>query len=382
MRLEGDAMRTPVRCTRHGVLRRRPSPGGLLASRLERRSRGLRVTYAPHAREVIRLNAARGAAFRPGTPRVDWRQGNRRLAMTLWKRVGVGVGLLLMVVLLSGTGFVAYQVHAYDRSMANTYALPVQPVVRSTDAAVLARGQHLAESIGGCIDCHGADLGGKLVADMGPVGTLHAPNISPGGVSAQYGDGELLRLLRDGIKRDGTSVVFMPTGDVRWWPEADFAAVVSWLRVQPAVGRPSVPSHIGPLGKVLDRLDMVAIDVARRIDHHRPIEPAPQPEATARYGQFIARSCQACHGDSLSGGPIPGAPPDMPVPTNLTPHATGLGPWSEADFEKVLNEGVRPDGRKLDPFMPLATLRAMEPVEKKALWLYLRSLPPRPFGER
>jgi mono/diheme cytochrome c family protein len=300
----------------------------------------------------------------------------------LWKKVLIGLGALIVVALLGVLGFASYQASAYDQSMARVYDLPLRPVQRSSDPAVLARGAHLAASIGACQDCHGADLGGKLMGDMGPVGAVYSPNISPGGAGGKYSDAELARLLRDGIKRDGTSLLFMPSWDFRWWSEADVVALISWFRVQPASKRASGASHIGVLGKVLDRMDMLPIDVARRIDHSQEPVLAPEPTASVAYGQFLGKLCEGCHGPSLSGGPIPGAPPDMAIPANLTPHETGLASWSEETFYKVISTGVRPDGRKLDAMMPVATLAAMNETEKKALWLYLRSVPAKTFGGR
>jgi len=302
--------------------------------------------------------------------------------MKPWKKLLIGLLLLVGLALLSGAGLATYEVIAFDQSMAKVYAVPLPTSQLSTDAAVLERGKHLAESLGACLDCHGDDLGGKLMADMGPIGVVHTPNITSGGVLARYSDAELLRLLREGIKRDGTSLLFMPAGDFRWWPEADLVAVASFVRARPAVTRASTPSTIGAVGKVLDRVDMIPIDIARRIDHTKPPAIAPEPAATVAYGRFLGQLCQGCHGPTLSGGPIPGAPPDMAVPANITPHATGLAKYDEATFYEVITTGVRPDGRTLDPMMPIATLAAMNAVEKKALWLYLRSVPPKPFGGR
>jgi mono/diheme cytochrome c family protein len=174
----------------------------------------------------------------------------------------------------------------------------------------------------------------------------------------------------------------MPSGDFRWWPDEDVVAVISWWRQQPAVNRPNGPIEVGTLGKVLDRQDLIPIDIARRIDHDAPRETAPEPAPTAAYGAFIGKLCQGCHGETLAGGPIPGAPPDMPVPSNLTPHETGLASWSKEDFYRVLDEGINKDGKKLDPMMPVATLKAMNETEREALWAYLQKLPAKPFGER
>jgi hypothetical protein len=89
-----------------------------------------------------------------------------------------------------------------------------------------------------------------------------------------------------------------------------------------------------------------------------------------------------CHGPGLSGGPIPGAPPELPVPSNITPHETGIKAYTGADFMRLLNTGIKRNGKKLDPFMPLPALAAMNDIEKRALWAYLSSIPAQPFGNR
>ena len=158
---------------------------------------------------------------------------------------------------------------------------------------------------------------------MGPLGTVTAPNITPAGRAAAYSDGELARLLLHGVRKDGTSVRFMPVQELNWWPDEDVAAVISYVRSVPAVQKPDGKLEIGLMAKVLDRVGMVKMDVARAIDHeHRAT--APQPEPTPTYGAFIARACIGCHGEHLSGGPIPGAPPSLPIPKNITPDATGI----------------------------------------------------------
>ncbi len=53
-----------------------------------------------------------------------------------------------------------YCARAYDASLARVYDVPVPRVERSTDPAVLARGRHLAESLGNCTGCHGNGLSG------------------------------------------------------------------------------------------------------------------------------------------------------------------------------------------------------------------------------
>jgi hypothetical protein len=106
------------------------------------------------------------------------------------------------------------------------------------------------------------------------------------------------------------------------------------------------------------------------------VTAAPTPE----YGAYVATTCTGCHGATFAGGRIAGAPPDWPAARNITPHpAAGIGRWTEADFERVLTSGVRPDGRMIDTaHMPVRMTRAMTPVERRALWAYLRTVPALP----
>ena len=71
-----------------------------------------------------------------------------------------------------------------------------------------------------------------------------------------------------------------------------------------------------------------------------------------------------------------------PPAANLTPHADGhLGKWTEADFLNLLRTGKRPDGSEVSPVMPRAFGQLNE-VEQKSIWLFLKSLPPVPTGQR
>ena len=298
-------------------------------------------------------------------------------------KVAKWTGIVLGAVVLLLGGYVAVQAATFTSSMKKVYTVPLPDVHASTDSAVIARGRHLAESVAGCAnsDCHGTDLGGGTRIDVGPLGSFQGPNISPAGLGAVYSDAELARLIQHGIRRDGTSVRFMPAQDFAWLPDADVQALVSYVRSMPAVDRASGEMKIGLLGRVLDRRDMIVLDVARRIDHERKAD-APTPAPDAKYGAYLARGCYGCHGEHLSGGPIPGAPPSMATPLNLTPDATGLQGWTYDDFVKVLATGTRRDGRKLDPMMPFQSLNRMDEVEKRALFAFLQTLPPRPFGQR
>jgi cytochrome c553 len=111
--------------------------------------------------------------------------------------------------------------------------------------------------------------------------------------------------------------------------------------------------------------------------------PAPVPAgATPEYGKYLARvsGCDGCHGRTLAGGPIEGGPPDAKPAANLTP--TGIGRYTEEDFFRALREGKRPDGSPIDPFMPVKYTKDMTDEEIRAVFAFLKTVPPREYGAR
>jgi|SRR5581483_2948881 len=63
---------------------------------------------------------------------------------------------------------------------------------------------------------------------------------------------------------------------------------------------------------------------------------------------------------------------------NLTPDpATGIGTrYTEASFIKAMRTGKKPDGTEMMPPMPWPDFAQMSDADLKAIWTYLRSLPP------
>jgi hypothetical protein len=299
------------------------------------------------------------------------------------KRILKVVGAVVVLVAAAFGIFVWTEVSRFDASAEKVYDVPVPSVTHSTDPAVIARGKHLVDGISGCSSshCHGHDLAGGETLHMGPLGTLTGPNITSAGTGAAYSDGELARVIKHGVKKDGRTVLLMPAKDINWLPDSDVLAIVSYVRSVPGVPRENGPLGVKTLAKVLDRNDQFPFDVARRIDHAN-IPVGPPPEPTAKYGSYIARNCTGCHGEHLSGGRIPGTPDSIPVPLNITPDATGLAGWTFDDFEKLMRTAQRKSGKPLDPFMPVESWKNMDDTELHALWAYLQTVPPTPFGKR
>lgn len=74
---------------------------------------------------------------------------------------------------------------------------------------------------------------------------------------------------------------------------------------------------------------------------------------------------------------------------NLTPDPeTGLGKWTDDQILAAITTGVRPDGRKLAPIMPVEALSKLTKDDAQAVVAFLRSIPavknavPGPFGPK
>ena len=143
---------------------------------------------------------------------------------------------------LSGGAFALVQAWAFDASVDKDYGIAPVDIRAVTDPTVVARGKHIAETFGGCLGCHGDDLGGKAGEDIGPLGDVPAPNLTSGrgGVAGRYSDGQLARLLRHGVRSSGNSLRFMPAQDTSWLPDDDVQAVISFCSERSSRG-----SHSG-----------------------------------------------------------------------------------------------------------------------------------------
>ena len=285
-------------------------------------------------------------------------------------------GLLVVVVILAGFVYVAS-----ERKLRKTYDTSVDPVRVPADSVSVARGQHLVNVLT-CALCHGDDLGGGVYSSSPMLGTIAGPNLTrgKGGVGHDYTDSDYLRAIRRGVRRDGTSLIVMPSEVFAHISQQDMGAMLAFLRQAPPVDREVPKSGFGPLGRALLAAGKLNILVAGKTPRLTPPESVPR-DSTPAYGKYLAdiSGCHGCHGFGLSGGRVAG-PPDLPPASNLTP--AGIGDWAEADFVRALREGKRPDGSTLDEFMPWKAFRGMTDAEIHALWLYLRTVPSKPFGNK
>ena len=265
--------------------------------------------------------------------------------------------------------------------MNKRYDVAARSVPVPAESAGIARGFHLALAIGKCLGCHGEDFGGTLLGDSFIFGRLAASNLTTGkgGVGPLYDDAMLARAIRHALRHDGTPLLVMPSEAFQYLSDDDAGALVGYIRSLPPVDREIPSTRVGPLARVLSLLTPFPLIPARVVDHAR-VPPKSMPEEPSPvYGKYLADvgGCTGCHGPGLSGGNLgPGKPA-----SNLTP--AGIGTWSEADFVRALREGKRPVGADIDSLsMPWPEAGKMTDSEIHAVWLFLKSVPPKPCGGR
>lgn len=285
-----------------------------------------------------------------------------------------------LVVLLA---VVAGAVFASSNAKINkSYVVAAKPVRIPSDAAAVARGQHIAQTRG-CIDCHGRDFAGAKVIEDGAMGRLYGPNITMGGGGrvAMFEDADWVRAIRHGVGPDGRGLFIMPSEEYAHLSDEDLGALIAFLKTVPSVTRERPSTQLGPVSRVLLAIGKIKL-AAESIDHLHVRPASVIPGVTVEYGRYVAAGCTGCHGANYSGGKIEVGPPNWPEAANLTPHADSrLATWSEADFINALRTAKRPDGTELNPVMP-RTFGQMDDVELKALYVFFKSLPAAAKGVR
>lgn len=266
-------------------------------------------------------------------------------------------------------GLSSYRLH-------RQWSVEPTPVPVLQDAQTLAQGAHLAATRG-CTECHAKDLGGQVMIDDPFMGRVVASNLTTGtgGAGSRYDDAGLARAIRHGIGSDGRSLVIMPSEDFFPMSDADVGTLISYIRSVPAVDRELPHTAIGPGARTLVVLAGAPLLAAETVTHTAPRAPAPTPAIDVEYGRYVAAMCVSCHGRNYAGGIVNG-PPGSPPSADLTP--TGpLAHWTEEQFLAALREGRRPDGSTLNPAaMPWTVFAQLTDIEARAIWTFLKALPP------
>src|SRR5262249_13975812 len=216
---------------------------------------------------------------------------------------------------------------------------PVTNVRVAGTPTQIARGERLAHL---CTSCHSPNgqlplSGVNFLAKYGgpPLGTLYAPNLTSSGNISEWSDGEVIRAIREGLHKNGRSLLVMPAGILRNLSDDDVQALVAYLRSQPAAGGPTPDNQFSLLGALF--INLVDFRTAQQ-----PIGnlTAPQP-GSPEYGKYMVdiTGCRGCHGQQLQGKVYSGVgPPTGPNLTAIVPN------WTQAQFLTFFNTGQLPSG--------------------------------------
>ncbi len=276
----------------------------------------------------------------------------------------------IVLVLAAVAAAVAYVYVSTSQRMARTYDVTPPPLdVPVNDAAALERGRFLVHRVSLCVECHGDDLGGKALAEV-PASTVWASNLTRGrgGLGATYSDADFVRAMVHGVKKDGRSVIFMPSQDYKF-TKADMGALIAYIRSLPPVDREAAPPEIGFLARALGAAGFFPLLSAEYVDHAK-VDFAPEADRSGAVaaGDYVISTagCRGCHGKALDGV---GGMPDV---ANLTP--IGIGSWTEADFTRAIREARRPNGTEILPSMP-RIYKELPDEELGQIFAYLKTLP-------
>jgi len=236
----------------------------------------------------------------------------------------------------------------------------------------LARGERLAHICSGCHSSNNTTLldGTNFGAEPGfpPIGTLWAPNLTPAGEIKDWSDGEVIRAIREGIHKDGRSLLIMPAEYFKSMSDEDVQALVAYLRSQPATGEASPTNKLNLVGALF-------INLADFRTVQQPVGSVAMPAVGGQdYGKYMVDilSCRACHGDQLQGRDPSdqGGPPPGPNLTTVVPQ------WSEEEFMTFFNTGKLPSGASVSEAMPWQDVRAeTTDAELHDIYTYIHSLP-------
>jgi len=297
------------------------------------------------------------------------------------KWAGILLGILIGVTLI--TNLILYALG--ESRLKRVYNVPKESITIPIDAKSLTEGKRIFQ-YRGCEACHGEQLQGLVYLDNPAIGQVITPNLTTGngGIGVQRTDEDLLRSIRHGVRPNGTPLLFMPSTEFYFLSDNDVGRVIAYIRSAPAVDNVMPASRLTVTGRiVMNVAQEITFLPAELIPHNAPRPTAPKPGITLEFGEYLSYSCKVCHGLTLSGGEIPGFPPEWPSAPNLTSgKGSRLPTWGEAGFIEIIRTGQK-HGRSINPdYMPWESYRHMNDDELRAVYFYLQSLPPKDFGNR
>ncbi|MFZ5747493.1 MAG: c-type cytochrome [Pseudomonadota bacterium] len=239
-----------------------------------------------------------------------------------------GIRVLAALLLVAAVA-AAVVLGATEWEIRRPHAIRLGTIAVPHDAASVAEGGRIATLLG-CRSCHFEGKGGAWKPVNKWWGTIAPPALARAIMG--YSDAELARLIRHGVKRDGTTLFVMPAWSERYLADDDTGRVIAWLRtLKPAPDDSTAKTEFGALA----RFD---IATGKLRPSYQPGTVAPLARPTPA-GQYWAQAlCSECHhmldDQRREGQVVPG----------LAAAATG---YDRASFRALLKTGKGKRGREL-----------------------------------
>lgn len=261
----------------------------------------------------------------------------------------------------------------------------------------LANGERMFWA-GGCESCHAAEgatgddllkLGGGLALAT-EFGTFRVPNISP---DPQDGIGgwttaEFVTAMKYGVAPGGVHLYpAFPYDSYQRMRVEDIIDLKAFMDTLPLVAQRNEPNDLRfpySIRRGVGLWQLLYVD-------GKTFEPDPNASDIVNRGAYLVNGpahCGECHtprsfdGGLITSRALAGAPAlegSGNVP-NITPHANGIGDWSEADIVNFLTTGFTPDFDSAGGTMAavVQNMARLPPEDVAAIAAYLKAITPRP----
>ncbi len=263
---------------------------------------------------------------------------------TTLKWLGIVVGSVIGLVLLAVATIYVYMGSYFE----TTFDVVGTEVSVPEDEASIANGGRLAKLRGCNGGCHGEGSRGQVMFELPGGSGVVAPNVVR--AAQNYPIEDLERLVRHGVRPDGTSVLLlMPSAMLYHLTDDDFGAIVAFLRSLDPGSEELPVTNLNVIGRMMMFYYKQLADnllSAEFVDHDAARINPVGPVAEAR-GHYLAKSvCSECHGQDLRGTPA------FEIPDLVVASAYPL-----EDFRILMRTGVPSDGRELSTMASVAESR-------------------------
>ncbi len=258
----------------------------------------------------------------------------------------------------------------------------------------IAKGQKLASML--CSSCHldpkTGKFTGRQMAEAPQFGTVYSRNITQDPVHGigKWTDGQLVYLLRTGIKPDGT---FLPVmAKLSHMSDEDINSIIAFLHSDHPWIQADTTQHPASEYSFLAKF-ITTIGAVKPGEFPTNVIAGPDTTDKVQWGRYIALNqveCYSCHSKDFTkndysvpeksagffgGGNKMMDPAGHEIYTaNITSDKeTGIGNWSESDFVKAVKYGQVPSGRHLR--IPMAPYANLSDNEARAIYAYLKTVP-------